>query len=163
MDFQSIPSMLALAVSLFALWRTERVQNRSRANELYLLWQNLLLKAEAARSEWYKLDRETDTLAHRLSLYYDLNPELREITSNFLRDRQEFFRQCIADASDFAEHARMNRERYAEKECRDRLTAVEVSLEKLRRNQGEAERRFNQLMETAAAHNGTGVAWQGRV
>ncbi|WP_146047201.1 MULTISPECIES: hypothetical protein [Pseudomonas syringae group] len=163
MDLQSIPiaSLLALAVSLFALWRTERVQNRSRANELYLLRQNLLLKAEAARSEWYKLDRETDTLVHRLSLNNDLNPELRKITSNFLQDRQEFFRQCIADASAFAEHAHTNRERYTEKECRERLTAVEVSLEKLRRNQGEAERRFNQLMETAAAHNGTGVAWQG--
>jgi hypothetical protein len=158
-DLGSIPvaSLLALAVSLFALWRTERMQHRARANELYLLRQNLLLKAEAARSEWYKLDRETDTLTHRLALNNDLNPELRAITSNFLQDRKEFFRQCIADASAFAEHAHVNRERYTEKECKERLTAVEVSLEKLRRNQGEAVRRFDQLMERAAHAANSGM------
>lgn len=161
MNLQSVLSILALTISLFTLWRTVNVQNRSRASELYLLRQNLLLKAEAARSEWYKLDRESDTLAHRLSLNHDLNPELRAITSNFLQERREFFRQCIADASAFAEHAHANRERYTEKECKERLTAVEVSLEKLRRNQGEAERRFNQLMEMAA-HSATTSGMDGR-
>lgn len=155
MDFDALPLATAfgLLIALIGMWRSEHALNRSKDNELHLLRQNLRLKAEAALTDWHKLDREADTLAHRLALNNDLKPELREITSNFLRDRREFFRQCIADASAFAEHAHTNRDRYTEKECRGRLAAVELSLEKLSRNQGEAERRFNQLMETAAAHS----------
>ncbi|EIK95557.1 hypothetical protein PMM47T1_15763 [Pseudomonas sp. M47T1] len=88
MNLDAIPvaALLALAVSLFGLWRGERTQNKPRAAERFLLQQTVLLKAEAVRSEWYMLQRENKTLILRLSLNNDLRPELRAVASDYLQD-----------------------------------------------------------------------------
>lgn len=150
----SVAALLALAVSLFGLWRGERTQNRSRAAERFLLQQTVLLKAEAVRSEWYTLQRENKTLILRLSLNSGLRPELRAIASDYLQDQKEFLAMCIADATAFAENVFANGTKSSEKKCRDDLRLIEVSLEKLRRNQGVSEQKFDELMQQAAAHAG---------
>lgn len=157
MDLDPLPLATAfgLLVALIGMWRSERALSRSKGNELGLLRQSVILKAEAARSEWYKLNRENDTVIHRLEVNRDLPPELRAILSAVLKDWKEFLGMSIADASAFAEDALTNSANFNEKDCKERLTAIEVSIEKLKRNQGESERRYNQLVERVAAHNAT--------
>ncbi|MBI6781615.1 MULTISPECIES: hypothetical protein [Pseudomonas] len=154
MNLDEIPvaALLALAVSLFGLWRAERAQGRSRAAERFLLQQTVLLKVEAARSEWYALERENNTLILRLSLDSGLQPELRAIASDYLKGQKEFLAMCIADATACAENVFANGTKFSEKKCRDDLRLIELSLEKLRRNQGVSERKFDELMQQAAAH-----------
>jgi hypothetical protein len=157
MDLESIPvtALLALAVSLFGLWRGERAQGRAREAERFLLQQTVLLKAEAARSEWYILNRENSTLIHRLSLQSELRPELRAITSEYLQGQKEFLAMCIADATAYAENVFATCAKFSVKKCREELRLIEVSIEKLKRNQGVSERKFDELMQQAAAFGGT--------
>jgi len=152
-DLDPLPlaTALGLLVALFGMWRSERALARSKRNELYLLRQTVRLKAEAVRTEWYKLDRENDSLIHRLALKKDLPTELQTMMYDFLQGGKENLNICIADACAVAEDAHRNSENYSEKKCRALLSTIEVSIEKLRRNQGESERRFDQLMERAAA------------
>lgn len=154
MDFDPLPLATAfgLFIALIGMWRSEQALNRSKDNEVHLLRQNLRLKAEAALTDWYKLARENDDLIHRLALNSDLPSELRLKMSDFLQGWKENLSMCIADSSAFAKDAHANGGRYSHKECRERIAEVEVSMEMLKRNQGESERRFNQLMDRAAAH-----------
>jgi hypothetical protein len=154
-DLIHVAPALALAVALFGIWRGERTQSRARANELYLLRQTVLLKAEATRTEWYALNRENDMLIHRLSLNRELHSELRKVVSEFLQGAKEFLSMCIADATALADDVFANGENFSEKKCREYLRLMDVSLEKLRRNQGVSELKFNELMERAAHHSGT--------
>jgi hypothetical protein len=158
-DFDPLPLATAfgLLIALIGMWRSEHALNRSKDNELHLLRQNLRLKAEAALSEWYKLARENDGLMHSLALNIHLTPEQRLNMSDFLQGWKEHLSLCIADSSAFAKDAHANCGSYSYKECRERVDEVEVSLEVIKRNQGESQRRYNQLMETAATHNGTGA------
>lgn len=152
MDLDAIPvaALLALAVSLFGLWRGERAHNRSREAERFLLQQAVLLKAEAVRSEWYALNRENDTLILRLSLHRDLQPELRVMASDYLQGQKEFLAMCIADATAYAENVFANGTMFSEKRCREDIRMIELSLEKLRRNQGVSEQKYDELMQQAA-------------
>lgn len=154
MDLDAIPvaALLALAVSLFGLWRGERAHIRSREAERFLLQQAVLLKAEAARSEWYALNRENDTLILRLSLHTDLQPELRVIVSDYLQGQKEFLALCIADATAYAENVFAIGTTFSEKRCREDIRLIELSLEKLRRNQGVSERKYDELMQQAAVY-----------
>lgn len=96
------------------------------------------------------LDRENNTLIHRLSLNVGPRPELRSVVSDFLLGHKEFLAICKVDATALAEDIVANVASFSEKKCRDYLAVIEVSLEKLRRNQGVSERRFDELMERAA-------------
>lgn len=156
MDLESIPvvALLAMAVSLFALWRTERMQHRTRKAELFQLQQTVLLKIEAARTEWCMLAREIDTLMHRLAMDARIGPEERTFILYELQKKKEKIDKGKAQAAAFADDIFANVKSYDEQNCRNHLHHIEVSIEKLRRNQGELERQFTQDMEQAAAHSG---------
>lgn len=167
MDLDPLPHATAfgLLIALLGMWRSEKALSRSKDNELGLLRQSVRLKAEAAYTEWVKLGRETDNLIHRLALNSDLPSELRAMMSSFLQDWKENLSMCSADASAVAKDAHINSGNYSDKECRERLNEIEVSIEKLKRNQGESERRFDHLMERAASQSATtsgmGGTWHG--
>lgn len=164
MEFDPLPLATAfgLLIALLGMWRSEQALNRTKDSELHLLRQTVRLKAEAVLTEWHKLNRENDTLIHRLALNDALRPELRTMMADFLQGWKENLSMCVADASAFAKDVHANSGNYSKEECQKRLGQIEISIEMLKRNQGESERRFDQLMERAAHHStalsGTGDA-----
>lgn len=142
--------LVAVLVALLSLWVAVRALNRTKANELFALRQNVLLKAEIARSAWYKLNHENNSLIQRVRLSTPSGSPEALLMLEFLESQRDHFNLCIRDAVALAEDVQMNVETFKEQKCRDYLRLIEPSIEKLTRNQGVTERKVCELLERLA-------------
>lgn len=138
--------LVAVLVALLSLWIAVRALNRTKANDLFALRQNVLLKAEVARSAWYKLNHENNSLIQRIRLSPSNSSPEAVLIIEFLNSHCDHLDQCIRDAVALAEDVQKNVDTFNEKKCRDYLRLIEPSIEKLTRNQGVAEKKIADLM-----------------
>ena len=143
--------LVAVLVALLSLWVAVRALNRTKDNDLFALRQNVLLKAEVARSAWYALNHENASLIQRVRLSLPGGSPQAASMIEFLYDQRDHLDQCIRDAVALAEDVQMNVDTFNEKKCRDYIRLIEPSIEKLTRNQGVAERKVNDLLELMGA------------
>lgn len=140
--------LVVVLIGLLGLWAAVRALNRTKANDLFALRQSVLLKAEMARSEWYKLNHENGSLIQRVSLRLPSDsPEAALLLLDFLASQRDHFDLCIRDAVAMAEDVRANVDKFNEKKCRYYLRLIEPSIEILARNQGVAERKVSDLLD----------------
>lgn len=139
--------LVAVLIALFSLWVAVRALNRTKANDLFALRQSVLLKAEMARSEWYKLNHENGSLIQRVRLRLPTDSPEAAILLDFLASQRDHLDLCIRDAVALAEDVHANVDKFNEKKCRYYLRLIEPSLETLARNQGVAERKVSDLLD----------------
>lgn len=141
-----LPELMALLISLLSLWVAVRALNRTKNNDLFALRQSVLLNSENARSAWYKLWHENNSLMQRVTLHLPSgSPETASLL-DFLADQRDHLELCIRDAVALAKDVRANVDKFDEKKCREYLRLIEPSLEILARNQGVAERKVSDLL-----------------
>lgn len=138
--------LVAVLVALFSLWVAVRALNRTKASDLFALRQNVLLKAEVARSAWYKLNHENNSLIQRVLLGTSNSSTEAALIIKFLNSHRDHLDQCIRDAVALAEDVQKNVDTFSEKKCRAYLRLIEPSIEKLTRNQGVAEKKIGDLL-----------------
>jgi hypothetical protein len=143
--------LVAVLVALLSLWVAVRALNRTKASDLYALRQNVLLKAEVARSAWYKLNHENNSLIQRVRLCSSSDSPETALMIEFLNTQRDHLDLCIRGAVALAEDVRMNVDTFNEKKCRDYLRLIDPSIEKLTRNQGVAERKVSDFLERLSA------------
>ena len=149
----SIAEWVALIVALCSLWVSVRAFNKSKNNELFQLRQRVLLDAEKARSAWYSLNQENNSLIHQVEIDLKLLPDLKKIILEFLYGQKEHLANCIFDAVAMAEDIQKNVGKFDEKKCVYYLHLIEPSLEKLERSKGVSERKMSELLEKAYLAN----------
>ena len=141
-------ALLSFGVSVWTLWRT-------KSNDKFALRQSVLLKVESARSAWYKLRHEADSLVHAATISLPSGSPEAEMVMSFLNDHREHLDLCIRDAVALAEDVQANVETFDEKKCREYLRHIEPSIEKLVRNQGVLKLKVNELIERWKARSET--------
>lgn len=139
--------LVAVLIALLGLWVAVRAFNRAKANDLFALRQSVLLKAEIARSAWYNLSHENDSLIQRVSLRLPSGSPEAALLLDFLASQRDHFGLCIRDAVAMAEDVHANVDKFNERKCRDYLRRIEPSIEMLARNQGVAERKVSDLLD----------------
>ncbi len=114
--------------------------------ELFALRQSIVTKAEQARSEWHKLNRENETLIR--DVRHRFSAELPEVAAllDFLIGQREHFARCLRDSAALAEDVHATVDTFNEKKCRLYLRYIEPSLEKLARNQGVSTKRYEEIL-----------------
>lgn len=114
--------------------------------ELFTLRQSVVIKAEQARSEWHKLNRENESLIrdvrHRFTAVL---PEVAALLE-FLIGQREHFVLCLRDSAALAEDVHATVDTFNEKKCRLYLRDIEPSLEMLARNQGVSTKRYEEIV-----------------
>ncbi|MGZ9738102.1 hypothetical protein ACXX83_06620 [Pseudomonas sp. GNP012] len=143
--------LVAMLGALLSLWTSLRASKRSRASELFALRQNVLLKAEIARSAGCKLNHENNSLMQRVLLCLPDGSPLAASTLEFLSSHRDHLEQCISDAVALADYVQKNVETFNKKKCRYYLRCIEPNLETLTCNQGVAEQKVNDLLEQLGA------------
>lgn len=113
----------------------------------------MLLKAEIARSAWYKLSHENDSLTQRVRFCTPSGSPEAALLLDFLGSQRDHFNLCIRDAVAMAEDVYANVDKFNEKKCRDYLRLIEPSIEKLIRNHGVAERKVTDLLDRLGTTN----------
>lgn len=152
MELRLFPvELTALIISLLSLWIAVRALKRTKSNDLFALRQNVLLSSESARSAWYKLRHENDSMIQRVTLHSGIEPPERASLLDFLADQRDHLDMCIRDATALADYVRAHVGVSDEKKCREYLRLIEPSLEILARNQGVAERKGSDLLNRLAA------------
>lgn len=139
--------LVAVLVALLSLWVAVRALNRTKTNDLFALRQNVLLKAEAARSAWYQLNHENNSLIQRVRLCSSGGLPEAALMIEFLNSQRDLLDLCIRDAVALAEDVQMNVDAFNEKKCRHYLRLIEPNIEKLKRNQGVAERKVSDFLK----------------
>lgn len=138
-----VATLLIALLSLFVAWRA---LSRTKSNELFALRQSLVIKSEQARSGWYQLNRENESLIKRVKSHFrDRLPVAQELL-DFLIGQREYLALCIRDTTALADDIHAKVDKFSEKKCRSYLRDIDPSLEILARNQGVAERRFEELL-----------------
>ena len=143
--------LVAVLVALLSLWVAVRALNRTKANDLFALRQNVLLKAEIARSAWYQLSHENKSLIQRVRLCSPTGLPEAALILEYLNGQRDYLDLCIRDAVALAEDVQKNVDAFNEKTCREYLRLIEPSIEKLTRNQGVSERKVSDLLERLGA------------
>lgn len=114
-----------------------------------------MVKSEQARTGWYQLNRENESLIKRIDSYFRNHRPLAQELLDFLKGQREHLKQCIADSRAMADDIHKNVDTFSEKKCRTYLREIDPALEILARNQGMAEKRFDELLariDEASAH-----------
>ncbi len=152
MDLRLFPvELTALIISLLSLWIAVRALNTTKGNDLFALRQKVLLSSESARSAWYKLRHENDSMIQQVTLDSGIESPERASLLDFLADQRDHLDMCIRDAVALADDVRAHVGVFDEKKCREYLRLIEPSLEILARNQGVAERKVSDLLNRLAA------------
>ncbi len=147
----SIADGLTAVIALLSLWLSVIALHRTKGNDLFQLRQRVRMEAERARSAWYELGHECNTLIHRVRIDPTLVPSHRARLFEFLTDHREHLDQCILDAIALAEDVHAKADELSEEKCRHYLRMIEPSVEKLSRNRGVAERKLAEFMAQLAA------------
>lgn len=142
----SLIDVFTLSLAFLSLAVAWRALHRTRSNELFALRQSLVVKSEQARTGWYQLNRENESLIRRVGSYFRANRPVAQELLDFLTEQREHLKQCIKDAKALADDIHENVETFSEKKCRVYLRQIDPSLEILARNQGMAEKRFDDLL-----------------
>ncbi|MDY4311216.1 hypothetical protein SOX05_15135 [Pseudomonas putida] len=151
----SLVDVFTLIFALLSLAVAWRALSRTKSNELFALRQSLVVKSEQARTGWYQLNRENESLIKRVGSYFRDNRPVAQELLDFLTGQRDHLKQCIADSKALADHIHKNVDTFSEKKCRTYLREIDPSLEILARNQGMAEKRFDELLariDEASAH-----------
>lgn len=138
--------LVALLIASLSFWISLRTLSRTKANDIFALRQSVLLKAEMARSAWYKLRHEADSLIQQVNLHSTTDSPKKALLLDYLADHREHLNLCIRDAVAMAEDVHSNVDKFNEKKCRDYLRSIEPNLEILDRNQGVVGRRVSDLL-----------------
>ncbi|WP_028941628.1 hypothetical protein [Pseudomonas vranovensis] len=142
----SLIDVFTLVFALLSLAVAWRALSRTKSNELFALRQSLVVKSEQARTGWYQLNRENESLIRRIGSYFRDNRPVAQELLNFLTGQREHLKQCISDAKALADDIHENVDKFSEEKCRIYLRQIDPSLEILARNQGMAEKRFDELL-----------------
>ena len=142
----SLVDLFTLVFALLSLAVAWRALSRTKSNELFALRQSLVVKSEQARTGWYQLNRENESLIKRIGSYFRDNRPVAQELLDFLAGQRDHLRQCIADSKALADDIHNNVDTFSEKKCRTYLREIDPSLEILARNQGMAEKRFEELL-----------------
>lgn len=114
--------------------------------ELFTLRQSVVIKAEQARSEWHKLNRENESLIRDVRHRFTAGlPEVAALLE-FLIGQREHFVLCLRDSAALAEDVHATVDTFNEKKCRLYLRDIEPSLEMLARNQGVSTKRYEEIV-----------------
>jgi len=114
--------------------------------ELFTLRQSVVTKAEQARSEWHKLNRENESLIRDVRHRFTAGlPEVAALV-DFLIGQREHFALCLQDAAALADDVHATVDTFNEKKCRLYLRDIEPSLEMLARNQGVSTKRYEEIL-----------------
>jgi len=151
----SLVDVFTLMFALLSLAVAWRALSRTKSNELFALRQSLVVKSEQARTGWYQLNRENESLIKRIDSYFRNHRPLAQELLDFLKGQREHLKQCIADSRAMADDIHKNVDTFSEKKCRTYLREIDPALEILARNQGMAEKRFDHLLariDEASAH-----------
>lgn len=152
MDIElSVADGLTTVIALFSLWFSVIALNRTKGNDLFQLRQRVRMEAEKARSAWYELRHELNTLIHKTQIDPTLVSSHRAKLLEFLTEQREHVDQCVLDASALAEEVHAKADKFCEEKCRHYLGLIEPSIEKLSRNRGVAERKLAELIARLAS------------
>ncbi|HGM7658897.1 TPA: hypothetical protein ACKP9J_002328 [Pseudomonas aeruginosa] len=148
MNFENVPLMewMTLLVAVLGLWIPVRVFSKNNNKELFQLRQRVVNKVEEARSGWHALNRENNSLIKRTQTDSSIPAELKSMLIEFLEGQGEAFNLWIADANALANDVQVNIGSFNEKKCREYLLKVEPAIEMLTRNQGVAEKKYNETL-----------------
>ncbi|MBV6146482.1 hypothetical protein KUT38_22670 [Pseudomonas aeruginosa] len=148
MNFEnvSLVEWMTLLVAVLGLWIPIRVFSKNNNKELFQLRQRVVNKVEEARSGWHTLNRENSSLIKRTQTDSSIPPELKSKLIEFLEGQREAFNIWIADANALANDVQLNIGNFNEKKCREYLLKVEPAIEMLARNQGVAEKKYNEIL-----------------
>ncbi|MCQ0168426.1 hypothetical protein DN388_15830 [Pseudomonas sp. S12(2018)] len=142
----SLVDAITLGIALLSLFVAWWALRRTRMTELFTLRQSVVIKAEQARSEWHKLNRENESLIrdvrHRFTAVL---PEVAALLE-FLIGQREHFVLCLRDSAALAEDVHATVDTFNEKKCRLYLRDIEPSLEMLARNQGVSTKRYEEIV-----------------
>lgn len=147
MGTTSLVAWIAIAISTFSFLFNVIGFYRSRAKELFMLRQEVLVKTERSRTSWLKSIQDQNSLLHRAETNNQIGPELRATLIRFLTDHKEFLDQCEADASAFAKDVHENGAKFSEGKCREYLRILDPNLEVFERTKGVPERKYIELLE----------------
>lgn len=142
----SLVDVITLLIALLSLVVAWWALRRAKMTELHALRQSIVTKAEQARSEWHKLNRENETLIRDVS--HRFSADLPEVAAllDFLIGQREHFALCLRDSAALAEDVHATVDTFNEKKCRLYLRYIEPSLEKLARNQGVSTKRYEEIL-----------------
>ncbi|WP_251962287.1 hypothetical protein [Pseudomonas sp. Marseille-Q5299] len=142
----SLVDVITLLIALLSLVVAWWALRRAKMTELHALRQSIVTKAEQARSEWHKLNRENETLIR--DVRHRFSAELPEVAAllDFLIGQREHFALCLRDSAALAEDVHATVDTFNEKKCRLYLRYIEPSLEKLARNQGVSTKRYEEIL-----------------
>ncbi|EMO3475157.1 TPA: hypothetical protein ACQGXN_004086 [Pseudomonas aeruginosa] len=148
MNFENVSLMewMTLLVAVLGLWIPVRVFSKNNNKELFQLRQRVVNKVEEARSGWHALNRENNSLIKRTQTDSSIPAELKSMLIEFLEGQGEAFNLWITDANALANDVQVNIGSFNEKKCREYLLKVEPAIEMLTRNQGVAEKKYNETL-----------------
>jgi hypothetical protein len=142
----SLVDAATLLIALVSFLVSVRALSRTKSNEIFALRQSLVIKSEQARSEWYRLSRENESVIKDVELQFSAALPEASVLLNHLLDQRDFFKRCLRDASALADDIHHNVDKFNEKKCRQYLRDIDPSLERLSRNQGLTKGRFEELI-----------------
>ncbi|MEQ4619580.1 MAG: hypothetical protein ABN482_16255 [Corticimicrobacter sp.] len=147
----NLGSIIPLAISIFSFFISLYALYRSRNSEIFSLRQRVLIESQKAKSSWYYLRRENDSVLHKTAVDSSIPPQLKTLISEFLQEHGEFIENSIKDACALADDVYKNIEKFNQKKCYRYLRFLEPGAEILARNQGESKRRVNEMIEAYQA------------
>ncbi|HCU2084257.1 hypothetical protein AAA587_22645 [Pseudomonas aeruginosa] len=144
----SLVELMTLLVAILGLWISIRAFSKNNSNELFQLRQRVINKAEEARSGWHALNRENRSLIKRAQSDSSIPLEVKNMLVEFLEGQEEAFALWMADSNAIANDVQLNIGRFNEGKCREYLLKIEPAIEVLARNQGVAEKNYNETLNS---------------
>lgn len=147
-------SIIPLVVSILSFFISSYALYRSQNSEVFSLRQRVLIESQKAKSSWYYLRRENNSVLHKIEVDSSISPQLKSHLYEFLQGHGEFIENSIKDACALADDVYKNIEKFNQRKCYRYLRFLEPGAEILARNQGESKRRIHEMIEAYQAKVG---------